>query len=330
MLKRFSIYGSTLLFLLGLFSILSTFDAVAQTPMKQNLALGASSMGGMYYVLGGGMASIIQKAYPQINVNVEITGGAMNNLVLIGDKKLEIALVTNDLVYSASKGLGWFKGKQVTNARALTAGNLGLWQMVTLKRCGIKSIADLRGKRVSIGAAGSIGIPWSETVLNAYGLKMKRDWTPEYLGHGQGLDALKDGKVDAVLSAAAAPFAPFIDLTTTHTSKVVFLVPEKDKLEAILKENPYWFKSKIPANSYKGQDQDIITFGNTTVLIAEESLDAATAYAITKAILEHSKELGIVHSAGKEWTPENATRGIKGIIPFHPGAEKYLKEIGVL
>jgi TRAP transporter TAXI family solute receptor len=210
-------------------------------------------------------------------------------------------------------------------------GHAIIWQMYTLKRTGIKSVADLKGKRISLGAPGSVGNLIGEIVLGAHGLRMRRDWTPEYLGHGDGPGALKDGKLDAVLIISSAPTSAIIDLTSSHGSDVVFIMPDRDKLEALLKEHPYWFESKIPAKTYKGQDQDLAnSFGASTILVADEAVDAGAVYAVTKTLLEHNQDLVAVHPIGKEWVAENATRGIQGVLPLHPGAERYLKEKGLI
>lgn len=306
----------------------SAADVAAQP--RQFLALGTSSIGGTYYVIGGGMASIINKANPQLNINAEVTGGAFNNVVLLGQKKIQLGLVTNDEVYMAWHGQGKYKTK-VTNVRGVLGGHAIIWQMYTLKRTGIKSVADLKGKRISLGAPGSVGNLIGEIVLGAHGLKMRRDWTPEYLGHGDGPGALKDGKLDAVLIISSTPTSAIIDLTSSHGSDVVFIMPDRDKLEALLKEHPYWFESKIPAKTYKGQDQDLAnSFGASTILVADEAVDAGAVYAITKTLLEQNQDLVAVHPIGKEWVAENATRGIQGVLPLHPGAERYLKEKGLI
>ncbi len=309
--------------------------AMAQAPggqegKKHFLSMGTSTIGGAFYVIGGGICNLVKKVHPDININAEVTGGTHANLVLLGAKKVHLALATNDEAYYSYNGLGKFKGKKVTNIRGMLGGHEATWQLYTLKKTGIKSIADLKGKRISLGAMGSIGNTIGEIVLDLYGLKMKRDWTPEYIGHGQGPDALKDGRVDAVLILTSMPVGAIIDLTSTHGSDVVFLSPEGDKMAVLLKEHPYWFKTKIPAKTYKGQDQDIPTFGHRTILVIDESVDAGAAYAITKTIRESYQELVAVHPAMKEWTPENATQGILNNIPFHPGAEKYLRETKLL
>lgn len=305
-----------------------TVHATGQT--KRFLAFGTSSIGGTYYVIGGGMAAIVNKAVPTVNINAEVTGGTFNNMMLLGQKKIQLALVTNDDVFLAWNGQGRYKTR-INNVRGVMGGHAIIWQMYTLKRTGIRTVGDLKGKRISLGAPGSIGNLAGEIVLAAHGLKMRTDWTPEYLGHADGPGALKDGKVDAVLIISSVPTSAIIDLTSSHGSDVVFIMPDRDKLQALLKEHPYWFEATLPARSYKGQEQDIPnSFGASTILVAEESVDADAIYAVTKTLLESNKDLVAVHSIGKEWTIENATRGIRGVLPLHPGAERYLREKGAL
>lgn len=309
---------------------LGLWAAEGQAQQRQFLALGTSSIGGTYYVIGGGMASIINKANPLLNINAEVTGGAFNNMLLLGQKKVQLGLVTNDEVYMAWHAQGKYKSK-VTNVRGVLGGHAIIWQMYTLKRTGIKTIGDLKGKRISLGAPGSIGNLIGEILLGAHGLRMRRDWTPEYLGHGDGPGALKDGKLDAVLIISSTPTSAIIDLTSSHGSDVVFLMPDPDKLDALLKEHPYWFEAKIPARTYKGQEQDVPnSFGASTILVADEAVDAGAVYAITKTLLEQNADLVAVHPIGKEWVAENATRGIRGVLPLHPGSERYLKEKGLV
>jgi hypothetical protein len=305
---------------------LAVFAQAPKGDGKVFLAMGTSSIGGVFYIAGGGISNVVQKYYPNIQINAEVTAGTHSNLVLFANKKIHLGLGTNDEAYNAYNGLGRFKGKKVQNIRGVLGAYPAYWQLYALKKSGIKTISDLKGKKISLGSMGSIGNTIGEIILDAYGLKMKKDWTPEYIGHGQGPDALRDGRVDAVLILSGIPVSSIIDITSTHGSNVVFIAPEKEKMKEILKANPYWHEAVIPANTYKGQASDYVTFAHTTILMADASVDNDVIYAITKTILEHNKELMAIHESFSDWTYENATHGIAGIIPFHPGAEKYLRE----
>jgi uncharacterized protein len=315
----------------GLSGLVAPALAQQEEPDDQFLALATSSVGGTWYPLGSAMANVITRHYPQLNITTEVTGGTNDNLNLMKNEQVDLALSTSDQAYLATQGEGAFTEGPITNFKGLVSGHVIIWQLYTLKNTGISSIEDLRGKRISLGAAGSIGNEIGEIVLDAHGLVMGQDWQPEYLGHSDGTGALKDGRVDAVLNITSAPAGAITEITSTDGSDVVFVNPDPDVLDELLQRYPYWSEATIPADAYQGQDEDIPgSFGVATILIAADSVDDATAYAITKALLENQAELEAAHALGAEWRPETATRGIEGVIPFHPGAERYLKEQGLL
>jgi len=308
----------------------AVFAPQALAQKQQFLALATSSVGGTWYPLGGAMAALISRNNPQLNINVETSGGTVDNLKLMMNRKVELAFSTADQAFLAFNGQGSFDTK-VENIRGLLGGHAIIWQLVTLKDRGINSIYDLKGKRISLGAAGSIGNSIGQTVIEAHGLKMNQDWKPEFIGHAQGAGALRDGQIDAVLNISSAPTGNMTDITSSHGENSIFLMPDPKVFEKLNAERPYWVPAKIRGGAYKGHDKDIPgTFAVSTILIAEKSLPDETAYAIVKTLLENNAELTKAHNLGKEWSSEAATNGIKGVIPFHPGAEKYLKEKGLL
>lgn len=307
--------------------------ALAQVaaPRRQFLSLATSSVGGSWYPLGSAMATVISRHYPMLNVNTEVTGGTNDNLNLLRSRRVDLALSTTDQAYMAMNGRGAFQGNPVTTFKGLIGGHMIIWHLYTLRRTGITSIGDLRGKRVSLGGAGSIGNEIGQIVLEAHGLKMNQDWRPEYLGHADGTGALKDGRVDAVINITAAPTGAITDITSTDGANVVFINPDPSVLDRLLKDHPYWSRTVLPGGAYRGHDRDLPgSFGVATILVAGDRLDNSTTYAITKALLDNQRELSAAHALGREWTTQTATRGIKGVIPFHPGAEQFLKERGLL
>jgi len=310
---------------------MSTSPAGAQTSEleQQFLSIGTSSVGGTWYPFGGALAATVTKSYPQLNITAEITGGSVDNLNLMANDQLELALSTSPEAYSAFHGESPFK-EAIQNFGGVVTGHGQYWQLYTLKSAGVTSIADLKGKRVSLGAAGSVGNGIGQTVIEAHGLKMGVDWTPEYISHGQGPGALRDGQIDAALIVSSFPTSAVTDITSTEGEDVVFLNPEPDVLDRLIAERPYWSKATIPAGLYPGHPQAIPgSFGFYTILIAKKELSDDTVYAITKAILENNDELTATHSLGAEWTSDKALLGLKDVIPLHPGAAKYLKEKGL-
>ena len=317
----------------ALAAALLPFTAAAQmaAPKQQFMSMATSSVGGSWFPLGGAMAKIVADAYPQLKITAEVTGGTADNLKLLKNGQVELALSTNDMAYLASKGEGPFKGAAISNFKGLLGGHAIIWQLYTLKSSGIRSLKDFKGKRLSLGAAGSIGGPTGQIVMEAYGLKMNTDWKPEYLGHGDGPGALLDGRVDGVLIISSAPTAAVTDITSRRGEEVLFLNPDKEVLDKLIEKHPYWFPAVIPGGAYKGHPAAIPnSFGSATILVAHEKVSDEAAYAVVKALVENHGKLVAANALAKEWSRENATRGIAGVMPFHPGAEKYLREAGIL
>lgn len=303
---------------------------LGQEPEEQFMSLGTSSVGGTWYPLGGAIAGIVSGAYPQLKITAETTGGTLDNLKLMKNDQLELALSTNEQAYLAYNGEGSFDEK-IDNFGGVLGGHGIYWQLYTLADTGIESIADLEGKRVSLGAAGSIGNAIGQTVIEAHGLTMNEDWQPEYISHGDGAGALRDGRIDAALIISSFPTSAVTDITSTEGEDVVFINPDPEVLDQLIAERPYWTKAAIPGGVYNGHPDDIPgTFGVFTILIAADDVSEDAVYAVTKAILENPEKMKNAHALGSVWVTENATRGIKDVIPFHPGAEAYLKEQGLL
>lgn len=299
-------------------------------PASGFLSMGTSSVGGSWFALGGAMANQISKTYPQLRVTAEATGGSVDNLKLLKNGQLELALTTSAECYQARNGKPPFPAP-ITNFSAVMSGGSINWQLYTLKKTGIKSLRDLKGKRVSLGAPGSIGNSIGKTVIEAHGLKMSTDWRPEYIGHGDGPDALRDGSVDAVLIVSTFPTSAVIDLASSEKDNVVFLNPEPAILDKLLVDYPYWTKIAIPGGIYEGHPNPTPgTFGIATLLVAANSQSVETIYAVTKAIAENGGALGQAVAQGKAWKLDTALEGIEGVLPLHPGAKAYFQQKGLL
>ncbi|MBF7084527.1 TAXI family TRAP transporter solute-binding subunit [Desulfallas sp. Bu1-1] len=295
---------------------------------KKFLSLGTSSVGGAWNIIGATISDLVKEEYPNIKITAEVTGGASDNMKLIGTKKVQLSMVTSDIAYNAYNGLGDFSDKPIKHIKAMLGGDMLVAQVYTLEKNGINSIGDLKGKKISIGAIGSVANGIMTEIMKSYGLEIKKDWTPEYLGHQEGADALVDGHVDAVIYVgtlgAPAPSA----VSMTH--EVKFIEIDNEHITSLLKQHPYWVKAQIPPDTYNNQKQTVATIGVPTILLVDETVNEKTVYNITKVILENTDRLAKAHPSGEEWSKENIKRGIEGVIPYHSGAEKYFKEAGLL
>lgn len=301
-------------------------------PKEQFMSMGTSSAGGSFFPLAGAMAGVVAKHYPQLKINAEITGGSVDNVKLINNGKLELALISAQPVFEGVKGIGKFAstGPQKKHLGVM-AGHGNVWQLYTLKKNGINSIKDLKGKKVSLGSTGSDGNSIGKEVIEAHGLVMNKDWTPEYISHGDGPGALRDGRVDAVLQLSSTPTATVIDITSTNGEDVVFVNPEPDVLAKLIEKYPYWSKAVIPGGVYKGHASDVAgTFKMVAMLCAADTVSAEAVYAIVKTLLENPAELTNANALGKFWNTKDALDPLIGVVALHPGAEAYYKEKGLL
>jgi TRAP transporter TAXI family solute receptor len=188
----------------------------------------------------------------------------------------------------------------------------------------IKSVADLKGKKVSIGAAGS-GVYFNAIdVLGAAGLS-EEDIQPQYQSFGDSADALKDGKIDAAFIVAGAPTPAIQELTT---SKTAYLVPiDGDVAAKLMNDSPFYTTYKIPAGTYTGQTADVTTVTVKATLIVSADASEDDVYKLTAAIFDNAEAITTAHAKGAELSIENATSGMEA--PFHKGAAKYFAEKGV-
>jgi len=298
-------------------------------PKQQFLTFGSSSIGGAWFSMAGAISDLITRAYPELRITTEATGGTRDNINLMKAGEIELGLTSNAEAYQAMNGQEPFSSVIDNFSVVMNGGSIN-WQMYTLDPT-IKTIHDLKGKRVSLGAPGSVGNKVGEAVIEAHGLKMGEDWKADYLSHGGGPDALRDGSIDVVLIISAIPTAPIIDITSSHGDEVYFIMPDPEIIEEMKKDAPYMLDVTIPGGTYNGHPDDIPgTFGYATILIASNELSDEAVYAVIKTICENPKKLESAHANGRDWKLETALVGVEGVLPIHPGAEIYLKEQGLL
>ena len=296
-------------------------SAAASSVSKIRLATGGTS--GTYYAYGGVIGQILGEA-TGISFDVQSTGASKANIGLVADGEVDMAIVQNDVMDYAYNGTDLFAeegaAKDFTTVAALYAE---VCQIVTSGD--IKSVDELKGKRVSVGDAGS-GVEFNaRQILEAYDISFD-DIQVNNLGFGDSADALKDGKIDAFFCTAGAPTTAIVELATTNTINLLTVDDEHAKILA--DAHPFYTTYAIPGGSYKGVDDDVQTVAIKATLIASPKLSEETVYNITKAIFENKDEIAATHAKGEELDLDYAVSGIS--VPFHPGAEKYFKEVGAI
>ncbi|MBQ6874534.1 MAG: TAXI family TRAP transporter solute-binding subunit [Clostridia bacterium] len=287
------------------------------------MTMGTGGTSGTYYGYGGILGNQIKTA-TGVTVNVVSTDGSKANILGIATGNYQLGTVQSDVMAYAWEGSRTFEedGK-VDSFRVIGGLYAEAVQLVTMDPA-IKSVADLKGKRVSIGAAGS-GVYFNAVdVLAAAGMTEK-DIVPQYQSFADSADALKDKKIDAAFIVAGAPTPAIQELCTSADA---YLVPiDGDIADKLMASSPYYTTYQIPAKTYDGQDEDVTTVTVKATLIVSASASEDDVYNITKAIFDNADAITKAHAKGAELSLENATDGMTA--PFHAGAAKYFAEKGI-
>jgi len=284
-----------------------------------NIATGGTS--GTYFPLGGAVADILNKHVKGVNASAQSTGASVANINLLQQGKVDIAFVQNDIAYYAANGVEMFKDKKVANLKGLATLYPETVQIITLDSTGIKSLADVKGKRIAVGAAGSGTEANARQILEAYGITYN-DIKVQYLSFGEASSALKDGNVDVAFVTAGFPTAAIQDIASQHN--VVLLPVEAEKADALIKKYPFYTKVNIPAKTYSEQPVDCEAVAVRCMLVITDKMDEQTAYDVTKAIFSNLDRLKAAHAVAAVASAATAKDGMS--IALAPGAEKFFKE----
>lgn len=303
-------------------AVILSFAAAASAATFINI--GTGSTGGTYYPVGAAMAKVWNSSIPGMKANAQSTGGTAQNLALLAKGDAEVGFA-DGLYYFAYEGKGQFDGKPMKNIRGLVPLYAEPIHFLVAKGSGIKSLKDLKGKRVSVGAVGSGTEVTVRTLLKVNGIDPDKDIKAENLGLSDTATAFADKNIDAGLTVGALGIAGVVEITTIGTAELIDFEP--DAIKNLCKELPYYLPFDIPANTYKGQTKPVKAMASWNILVVKDDLDKDLAYNMTKALFEKKKDILNVSTRLASMAPEN----LKYIqVPLHPGAEKYYKEIGAV
>jgi uncharacterized protein len=292
---------------------------------KKRISIATGGMGGVYFVIGGGIASILTK-FASVEAAAEVTAASVDNCKLIAAKKSDLGLIMGDTGYDAFKGFGNFKGKPLP-LRTLTVLYPNLTHLVTLEGKGIKKVSDLKGKRVSTGAPGSGTETIAFRVLEAAGLSHEKDIKKDRLGVSESAGALKDGKIDAFVWSGGLPTSSVLDLAASPGVKMA-LIPHDDLIPKMTeKYGPIYYKSVMPRKTYTGIDYDVPVSTVANLLMCHQDMDEKLGYDIVKTIFEHLSDLAAIHKEALNINLKDG--GSNKAVPYHKGAAKYFKEKGI-
>jgi len=325
-MKRFFVIATVLCFVVVLVATLTPVPVQAKTTF---VTIGTGGITGVYYPTGGAIAKIVNKKRKEygIRATVESTGGSVFNVnaVMAGD--LEFGVVQSDRQFQAIKGMAEWKDKGPQNdLRAVFTIHPESITLVAADDAHIKTIQDLRGKRVNIGNPGSGQRQNSIDGLTNAGIDYKKDLKAEGVKAAEAPGLLQDGRIDAFFYTVGHPSGA-IKEATAGARKVHFVpIIGVDKL---LAQYPYYAKAIIPKKLYPGatNKEDTQTFGVKATFVTSAKVPDKVVYAITKEVFENFEAFKKLHPAYQVLTKKNMLEGMSA--PIHPGAMKYYKEAGL-
>ena len=289
------------------------------------LSVGTAPPGGAFFVVGGAIAQVVDQNTRTTGwqVSSEATKGTQENIRRLARNELDFALANAAISYFAVRGEGKWEAKQEIRTVMTLAPNIALF--ITPSGSGVNTMADLRGKRVVVGPAGAGFDHFLQPILQAHGITYD-DFTPLHNTQAGAVDMLADGSAAAAFLGGAVPTA---SITQASASQDIHFIPfDAAARDALFERYPFFAPAKIPAGTYRDQREEYagMNVGNMH-LITRASLDEDTAYAFTKALYENRAEVVKKHPAGRAINPKNIVRDTG--TPFHPGAIRYFKEIGI-
>ncbi|MBR2491758.1 MAG: TAXI family TRAP transporter solute-binding subunit [Ruminiclostridium sp.] len=289
-----------------------------------NMATGGTS--GTYYGFSGVVAQVLnEKLADTLTINVESTGASAANIDLVDLGSDQLAIVQNDVMYYAYSASDMYEGKTPYESYSAVMSCYPEYVQIVANK-DITSIDDLRGKKVSVGDAGS-GVEFNaRQILAAYGIDIENDIEKNNQGFADSADSLKNGTIDAAFVVAGYPTTAVSELASTYDFNL--LAVDEEHANALMGEYGFYTYGVIPADTYGPVAEDVPAVAVMATIIARNDVPADTIYALIKGIFDNQEEIATAHAKGAELSVETAVSGID--IPFHEGAVKYFTEVGAM
>ncbi len=296
----------------------------AEVQKNKFYSIGTAGTGGAYYPIGIAIAKILTNNL-EIQTSAEVTGGAAENNLLLNDGTVQLAITQGPMAYAALTGSAPYESPNENVATLFNGLSKGVFHVVVMGDSNINSFADLKGKKIAMGPAGGGAINVALDILSFYDITMD-DIEPTFLAYSEGVDALKDGNVDAAIIQSAAPASAITQLAASTTDFKIISI-EDDILQQVLDKFSYYSSMEIPASMYGNNSDATVVYLSNMVVVSLE-LPEDEVYQMTKAIFENLDTIIESHPAASGLTIEGAVDRIP--VPFHPGAEKYYRERGLI
>lgn len=295
---------------------------IAKPSSPLRYSLGTSSSGGNFYLVGGGIATILNNALPDYFViTSEETGGSTANLTMIQNGEMEVGIAMTSSLAEAKEGTAEWTGGPMDKVRGMVALYPSYMTMYALSSSGIKNISDFNGKIIGLGSKGAAMDSVLRAAFEDMGVKPSSIYND---GHGATASAVADGQVDAAVLFSFPPFAAISELEATQDLTFIGLTPEEQK--HLTDIYPFYTASTMPAGSYKGATEDVATVTEWNMLVCSSDVPENYIYLMTKTLLENNPQLMEIHKSLEYCTAENI---LNYNVPLHAGTVRYLQEVGI-
>jgi len=337
--KRYVVFAIAILVALSV-----AFAGHSIAAKKQFFAIATGGTGGTYYPLGGVLAQALNDKIPYIIATAQSANASVANCNLIREHEVESAFVQNNVAYAAYTGTAQFEGKPVENITGIASLYPETIQIVAAADSGIKTIKDIKGKRLIPGDRGSGTEVDCLNVLTALGLTYEDFASVDWLSFAGAAQRLKDKQGDVAFITAGWPTSAITELATT--SDIVVVPLDEETIARLVKMYPFYAKITIPGGTYKGAEADVNTITTMAQWVVDNQVPKNVVYDLTKALWEKgtfvlrkagdkaaeapsgAEIMAAAHAKGKDVTLETALKGMA--IPLHPGAAMYYKEKGMI
>ena len=306
--------------------LLAAGGAVAASKLRLSIATGGT--GGVYYPYGGGLARVLTQKVAGFQVTAEVTGGSVDNIKLVTAGDADIGMSTIDSAVDGVKGLGAYTDTGPQKIATIALLYDSFVHIVARADAKISKVSDMKGKRVSVGSAGSSTEAIADRMLEAGGLNPMKDVTRDNLSVAESVGALKDGKIHAMFWIGGLPTSAITDLVTTGNVKIVF-VPAGDVLAKLNVKYPGLYRAfTLPKAIYADVPKDVPGVGVSNIMFVGADMKADTVTKILKGVFDNLAEVKKIHPEAKTLTLAGAAA--KTAVPFHPAALAFYKARGVV
>lgn len=292
---------------------------------RTRAVFGTGNSGGVYYILGAGIADLINKESKALEVTAQSTSGSTENLNLVNAGEIGFGFTTYDTAYFASiAGREYTGKKKLENLRLLMMGHIGLHASVVWEDSPYKTYGDLKGKTIPT-SPGVAAFLLDQASFKPWGIELVKGKTP-ILSYSEQTTALKDGTIPVGNYNMAHPASAILDLASAKPIRL--LSQTEQTMAAIVKEHPYWIRAVIPAGTYAGQKEDAVTIGFPYAIVVNKDMPDQAVRDFIRICFAH--DLKAIHPSGAEYTARNPSYSPTPLLPYHPAAAAYYKEIGVI